>query len=394
MVAVREPVGDISSLDRARTLASLVGVSTRPDWQTANMDVRKINALTQVRKTVTGIEHLVSNMDELGNLEPMLLVRYTRRQALEYLRLINEEWGTNHEIADLVSSDNSRTFYIIIAGHRRLNAIRQLGWKSVEVRCCSNIDPVVALFIQLSENLHMPVPRCEEAIGRIRLYLLVLRQRGGSFTLREYSAYVGVSVDQLRDELKFVHLPEEIRRAAEDGEIPFSIAVEFDRLIKEWEANERVRSCFPALDSWIGWLVDVCLKKAIAEKLSLEKFQREAKYEIKMELGRQLSIFELDGVGDKKCNHQSAMIARINDGVLGAIKMLSGILGHFKKEGGLFRAEESPLMDRPFRRLVRELIGLLDKLVPHLSFLLEEEKRRLQRKTKEAIRLIDELDLQ
>ncbi|MCX6808520.1 MAG: hypothetical protein NTW50_02540 [Candidatus Berkelbacteria bacterium] len=372
------------------SLASLIDIDCQPVWRTVSLRLAQINRLEQVRKTVEGIENLAANIEELGNLEPMLVVRYDREKMIEYVSLINEEWSVSREIEEMVATDESgQKFNVIIAGHRRLDALERLGLRKAEVRLCENISPFVALFVQLSENLHMPVKKCEEAVGRVRLFRLI-RKRRPELTMKQFAPHVGVSVDQLRDEMKFVDLPEVIQRSAEDGDISFGVAVEFDRLIKLGQTDPKIQKCFGS--DWIDWLLENCLKKAIVEKLSYERFRKETDFEIKMALSRQLGLFDLELSGSVKKNYRQAIVTKVTDGIKGAVKYLRHVLDRFNNGNSLLQPEESPFLDRQFRALFLEFLHLLEAVITHLKFLSQREKEEALTKTRTAIGLCDQLD--
>jgi hypothetical protein len=377
-----------------RCLADILKLESKPVWETSIIPIRQINHLTQTRKTYKAIDRLSANMEVLGNLEPMLVVSYDKAGAEAYIATINEEWGTGHEIDELVSFEADR-YLIVIAGHSRLMALQNLGEEMAEVRLTHDLPPFEALFVQMSENLHQPVPKVEEATGRIRLFRMIQR-RQPTFSFEQYAPHVGVSVDQLRDEAKFINLPEAIQRLAEVGYISFTLALEFDRLIKLYDLdgliNQKIRESFADHVAWRSWLIDYCLTQAIIERYSVDQFKRQFEYELKMELNRQLSFFDLDESITKKRNFKKAIVNRSIDGIRGAIKYLSSILDLFGGEQALLRSDESPLLDRAFRAMFLELLKLIEKTIPHLRFLRDEEAKRAIADVQEAANLCSEID--
>jgi ParB family transcriptional regulator, chromosome partitioning protein len=70
---------------------------------------------------------------DLGNLDPLM----------ESLRL----HGLMNPV--LINYDNE-----LIAGHRRLESARKLGWQSIEVRIVDASDEIVMMELEIEENLH------------------------------------------------------------------------------------------------------------------------------------------------------------------------------------------------------------------------------------------------
>lgn len=42
----------------------------------------------------------------------------------------------------------------LIAGHRRLESVRRLGWETIQVRVITNLDSATKLEMEIEENLH------------------------------------------------------------------------------------------------------------------------------------------------------------------------------------------------------------------------------------------------
>jgi hypothetical protein len=379
----KDSVGDNHGM---RNLVDFLARDSKPNWRNKTIAIEDINILAQVRKTIE-VDKLAANIEALGNIAPILIVEYDREGALAYVKTVNEEWGTSYHVEDLKSiNNNGEKYYIIIAGHRRLQAMVQIGEKKAKARVAENLPPFEVLFLQLSENLHMPVPKHEEVTGQQRLFRLI-RKYHSDFTFAEYAPHVGASIDQLREGAKYVDLPEVIQRAVEEGKVCFGVAVAFDQLIKRFDLDEKVRAEFESKQGWVDWLVANCLVKAIIDRSSIKKFAVDAQKDISTKLSRQLDMFKLEGEVEKVSvrNFSNMILRKTAEGILSAVKYLSNALDHFSGQGALLRVDESPFYNRKFCELFLEFVKLLDKVIVHLRFLSEEEKKTIRAKTGEAI---------
>jgi ParB family chromosome partitioning protein len=69
----------------------------------------------------------------------------------------------------------------LIAGHRRLESVRRLGWETVQVRVITNLDQAAKIEMEIDENLHRKSLAPEELADA---YVKLDRLRRPSFFLR------------------------------------------------------------------------------------------------------------------------------------------------------------------------------------------------------------------
>lgn len=70
---------------------------------------------------------------DLGNLDPLM-------ESLRYHGLMNPV---------VINYDNE-----LIAGHRRLESARKLGWQTIEVKVVDASDEITMMELEIEENLH------------------------------------------------------------------------------------------------------------------------------------------------------------------------------------------------------------------------------------------------
>lgn len=234
--------------------------SYRAEYRGALLSARPggpINVLPQPRKTFANIAELSLDVAKKKLLNPPTVARFSRESCERYVEVVNELWGTNFTISDLRATregNRREVFYVLLAGERRLRAC-QLLWKEgcegcreryglerpgicfrrhfaagkIEVRLCVNIPALAALFLQLSENTHVPVAPYEEAYAYGQLFKLI-RRADETFSIARFAREVGRSPDTVRNAIRFYELPRSIQEPVEKRIVPYGIAVQIARL--------------------------------------------------------------------------------------------------------------------------------------------------------------------
>lgn len=210
-----------------------------------------INVLPQPRKTIEEIETLADNISLLGLLQPLTIARCDNERSCQlYLDGFNSLWGTETKLEDLtrVTEKEKEVFYILIAGERRLKALRLLQkedrlnsryfrGQKVEAIIYVNISPHEAMNVQASENIHMPVPPHEEA----RFYYDCFRlrkEKDPGLSMAQFAREVGRSEGKIIGAIRFCELPVKIQRLVEAGNLVYGVAVEISRLQRETNISE------------------------------------------------------------------------------------------------------------------------------------------------------------
>lgn len=148
------------------------------------------------------------------------------------------------DLTPVVDEEGNSTYYIMIAGHRRLKALQTLREEFVDVKVKKDIDPLDALYIQAQENTQKPLTDDERAEQHGRLWV-VSKTREPKLTLEKFTQRVGVTITVLRRDIRFYNLPEDVKKYAitnneENGhtqkqnrpQMPFNIACQLGRLIE------------------------------------------------------------------------------------------------------------------------------------------------------------------
>jgi len=166
---------------------------------------------------------------------------------IEELAVSLDSFGLLHPVH--VYASHGR--YRLVAGERRLEAAKKLGWTSIDamIREASEND----LLLELVENTQRKwLSDAEEADALIRL----VREMGCE--MKEVAAQAGRSEAYVSKRVRVFEDPV-LRRAVEAGQIPVSVAEEFLGL----PAIERPAWVALAIDgNWEGWRVREAIRAA------------------------------------------------------------------------------------------------------------------------------------
>jgi len=354
-----------------------------------------INVLDQPRKTFEHIPELAQDVANKGLLNPIIVAKFSREQAKNYLGALNELWRSDHSLADLVSYEG--VYYILLAGERRFRSCLHL-WRTgcadcldkfgdenpgrcfrrhfhsekVEVRLCNGIPPLNALFLQLSENTHMRVPQHEEAQAYYLLFSL-LRQKDPKYPVARFAREVGRSPGTITDALRFCDLPISIRVLVEEGPdgksaIRYGHAVALTRIIRYWQEEERDIDELH-LQSRVG--------EIIATGLSVTQFQQRIGRWLEEARSPQLNL--LDAMeqaaleASARANNRAVFQRHFLQSVQGMLEYLASVIRAF--ESGALGLEQSPFSSHSPRRNVERFSRLLRECVPHLKAVVPKNAR-------------------
>lgn len=195
-------------------------------------------SLPQIRDTRNPIlDDLKDSIRDGDLLNPIDVAILDEFSLLEYLDFINHTWKTNVQLADCLDKRQpDGTFFLVIAGHTRHQAVSELNVESdaplyeLPAKIHRITDPSEIIDIQVRENLHS-VPRQEQAaIAFVEQYLWGL-QAGQWKSKAEYikQKQGQISHRQLNEALLFADLSDEIKQYVFTRELAYSVALEVGR---------------------------------------------------------------------------------------------------------------------------------------------------------------------
>ena len=123
-------------------------------------------------------------------------------------------------------------FYQLISGSRRVRAAQELGWKTIEAKIISKLEPE---WTTLAENL----VRSENPIKEMQAIKKLIDI---GFTPKEIATNLGISRSQVDQKLRLQEIPEDLQTAVETNKVSFSAIRELmstpesikNELIENW----------------------------------------------------------------------------------------------------------------------------------------------------------------
>lgn len=360
-------------------LAALIeGDGRQHRYQGTWIHMDSINVLPQPRRTFDAIPELALDIAFKGMMNPVVVARFTRKDCAEYVAVINRLWQASFSEEQLVSiREEEEIFYVLLAGERRYRSCRLL-WENgcllcqekfgeeepgicfqrhfqnngeIEVRLCVDISPLAALFLQLSENTHVPVPANEEAQAYSQLFKLI-RGADSSFSIAKFARCVGRSPGTIRNALRFCELPLNIQEAVSKKEISYGIALELFRLGESGVLSEE-------LDYW--------LLRAKATNISVSAFRELVNQHLDNNKSGQKSLFDIFDLEGEKLRRKMAIRHTVSKEV---IQQLWGFLGYWLKVSRLCQDGQIPAVfseESPVRLLRKNIDVLSQQILPQLE---------------------------
>lgn len=232
------------------------------DYERHVMPVDQYVMLPQVRAGLNpSFDIIKESIREVGILNRVDVARVSEEALVEYLELVNRIWGTSvafDDYAHLQQPDGM--FYLVIAGHTRTEALRQLMQEdrssdnpsanpydmAVDIHAVST--PMDIIKLQMHENSYSAPPPERRAQGLVEAYYLGLRTdenpNGLWRNMKEFSEVNGISASILSEALNFAKLPSEAIDFVYSGKLSFKAAVELGKGCEVIEAHERMKVRF------------------------------------------------------------------------------------------------------------------------------------------------------
>lgn len=313
-----------------------------------------------------------------GLLEPPVVAKLSREGCANYLAVMNRLWKTDYQIKDLVSvsdEDGQERFHILIAGERRLRALRLLqtvgyeayikefepnkfyeaffGHGIIDVRFCIDIPPFEAIFRQSSENNHIRVPAHEEARFYYDLFTLI-REVDPDYPKRKFAQKVGRSLDIINNAIKFCGLPPKIQGFVESRKLSYGIACGVARLQSELNLGEE------ELQWW-------AMRAMLSDMRVPEFLQMVSEYIFNSQNGQtEMALFtDREREEMKRAFFREIVAKRFIQSLWKRIAYWKKVIALF--EDGELGQEDSPFSEGSPARLYRAEIALLKGVLPHLA---------------------------
>ncbi|NCC19754.1 hypothetical protein EOM33_01705 [Candidatus Saccharibacteria bacterium] len=166
---------------------------------------------------------------EFDMFNPLLCAHLSHEDTVQYLKEYSEFYGVETDVSELRPDENGR-YTILISGHRRKRAIRQLISENdldiskvrAHVNQRDSITFEKALVAQVRENTYEKVPPEEVARHIEQFYKYLCSTQPEKPTHREIARKLGQSENIVSTALRFCSLPEEIQSLANRKVLAFS----------------------------------------------------------------------------------------------------------------------------------------------------------------------------
>lgn len=178
-----DPAPGLSPPDAAAAAKKTVDGSAEKGLIEISVDVRKIEIVEQARKDFdqAKIDALAESIERDGLLQPPV-VRHNPGNAAQPYRLV--------------------------AGERRVRAVKKLGWSSVPVRLASGaIDDAQALLLQGEENVLREQFNDVELAQWCKLATSPASEGGGGLTQEALAKRLGVTQAEISNRIRFLRCP-------------------------------------------------------------------------------------------------------------------------------------------------------------------------------------------
>lgn len=163
--------------------------------------------------TQAGLDLLIDSMERHGQLNPLIVIRILENSE-EATELELDSFKCDCGAPNITESNPhtnkcSGTFYILVAGERRLTAARELGWTFIEVKEKFNCNALELKEIELDENLCRENLSWQEEVSAKRQMLDVRAKLYGE-NLEQAAEHLNISKSSLWEDAHLATAMEQI----------------------------------------------------------------------------------------------------------------------------------------------------------------------------------------
>lgn len=213
-----------------------------------NLPPQTIGVLQQVRTKMTreGLDNLMASIKAIGQKTPGVVVGFTEQEGREYLRQINDLWGTDYRLEDFEpvyfdDLDGNVYYLFLVTGHRRLVVVKNLEIGFYFCQLHLRVKFLDAFILQFHENIHEEVARDDEA----RFLTVMWRKQKSedeALSLAEFARRYGKRPDVVRHAIRFTSLPISVQKLMLPSEefkkgVAYGILCEMAHLQEERQAK-------------------------------------------------------------------------------------------------------------------------------------------------------------
>ena len=177
------------------------------------MDPNLISVLQQSRTFMSeeALLELSSSIKSEGQHDAGDVYGFTKEEALNYIRELNDLWDTNHSLSDFsthfVEEKQDNFYFFLVAGHRRLQACKRIKF-SYLCKLAFGKTFEQGIKRQLSENMIREQLSQFDAVTSAVSFWVKTKRKNPKLTLTQFSEeYLGKSISWLSSAIRFSRLP-------------------------------------------------------------------------------------------------------------------------------------------------------------------------------------------
>lgn len=214
-------------------------IKTFGEYEQRAIPVRRLTVMPQVRTGMNpDLRDIKESIRSNGLLNPIDVAVMDELQLMDYIEFVNDLWGTDVSMFDFQDKqDENGLFYLVVAGHTRTEAIKQLEDEDesgstyaimAKIHKVSNPSEIISL--QLDENLHSKPAQERQAMAIVEAYEYG-RRHGEWKTPSEFARLNKGKFSRkvLSEAIGFARLPDRARDFVFSGSLSYNAAVELGK---------------------------------------------------------------------------------------------------------------------------------------------------------------------
>jgi hypothetical protein len=211
-------------------------IKTFGEYEQRAIPVQALVVMPQVRSGMNSeLGDMKESINANGLLNPIDVAVMDEFQLIDYIDFVNDLWGTEVSVESFVDKqDENGFYYLVVAGHTRTEAIRQLEAEdelgrqfAVMAKIHKISDPAEIISLQLDENLHSKPAQERQAMAIVEAYEYG-RRHGRWETPSEFAKQNKGKFSRkvLKQAIGFARLPDRARDFVFSGSLSYNAAVE------------------------------------------------------------------------------------------------------------------------------------------------------------------------
>ena len=174
-------------------------------------------------------EDLVNSFEHDGQFSFPLVEAVTGREYRAYTKSL-EDIDESEKGKVLKGIKDDEAYFFLVVGHRRTDAAKKAGYEELGVDVLENrLSLLQRRLVQIDEDSQLPLKSWRKAEELVRLYRFENADRKlegkSAISQSKFSAHYGLSEESVRNALRYVKLPERVKKFVESEQLNYEKAV-------------------------------------------------------------------------------------------------------------------------------------------------------------------------